>query len=249
MGDLAKVVFEYIPNWGIWVITIVVIITFIGLCATIWWNLAKTYKNDTRKEDILKLKSEKEALKSKLDLDNQEIARFKRVIKNSENFLNKYKELRMRKSTDNSFEIVRQIIEKLEGDLRLNSNNEHRVCYWVADLNENKLKSTFSSISFQATHSEEKKLDINNSIAGRAFRRKVSIVTPDISNDPDGSMGAPKNYISVIAIPIEGFGVLTIDAKEEISEYLTVIAEHYARLIEIIMLEYEEIDLEDMLSQ
>ncbi|MCG7435548.1 hypothetical protein [Lysinibacillus fusiformis] len=103
----------------------------------------------------------------------------------------------------------------------VNYQNRGRLSLWSLgndnedDSDENHyLQKVYRSVQFNYSKNETNKLDINESIAGRAYRTKSKQIVLDLVNDPDWNKASNDTYKSIIAYPIGKSRVLTIDFKE-----------------------------------
>lgn len=163
-----------------------------------------------------------EILDQKLDTQN------KKEFKMSEWFLENI--------TDYLYEIVNIFSSELS------YGNRKRVSLWSILKDDegndtNFLESIHRSSNFSYSKDETIFLDVNKSIAGRAFRTKMSQFVTDLDNDPDwNGYSAQKKYQAIVAFPIGEHRVLTIDYKEIPSEEdleIAQVAANYLTLLYI----------------
>jgi hypothetical protein len=107
-----------------------------------------------------------------------------------------------------------------------NSENKCRISVWGLsnkEGSEDKLNIIARSATF--LRSSNRELDINNSIAGRAFRKGTKQLSKHLESDPDWEKYLlDSRYKSISAFPIQGEKVVTIDYKNvptEVEERLS----------------------------
>lgn len=119
---------------------------------------------------------------------------------------------------------VQRYIDVLTSEF--NSENKCRISVWGLsnkEGSEDKLNIIARSATF--LRSSNRELDINNSIAGRAFRKGTKQLSKHLESDPDWEKYLlDSRYKSISAFPIQGEKVVTIDYKNvptEVEERLS----------------------------
>ncbi|WP_342441148.1 GAF domain-containing protein [Lysinibacillus sp. FSL K6-0075] len=235
METVIKSILEVVPGWSITILAIIIIIMVVGIAILIWWTLFKTVKvalkdntEKSLKEDIRLLTDEKAILES-------HVARMENIVSHARSFTNSYNKLINGEST--SFEaVIQRMIESLSNDIKMTPKNGHRSGFWLYDEEGEDgpcLKLLYGSSAFPDTYFGERRLGINNSVAGRSYRKNKIEQIDDVHNDPDwATENSTSKYQAILCIPISGYGVLTVDSNEAITEHIRIIVELYAVLIE-----------------
>lgn len=139
-------------------------------------------------------------------------------------------------------QLLHTVIESLASDIKHVTGDSHRVGLWV-EWNGS-LVLAVPSTGFPLTYTWSRSLDINDSTAGRAFRKAKEEVVPDVDKDQDYKWNPESrhSYRALICIPItynrRVSGVVTIDGKKPFTEEDLEVARAYARLTEAIFGEY-----------
>lgn len=237
--DIAAIIAEFlkvVPAWVFVIIGIIIIIMLIGICVIIWVSLGRTFKNANRghiekelKEQIVTLTKEKELLV-------EETARLEHIIRNARSFTHSYVGL-VSNEKSNFEENIQRIIESICNDIKMTAKNGHRSGFWFFepdgnDVSIGNLSLMFGSSGFPDSYFGNRKLDINNSIAGRSLRKGTIQLINDVEKDPDWDSNGVHNYKAILCVPVHNYGVVTVDSKEEISEQIKIIVELYAIIIE-----------------
>ena len=125
--------------------------------------------------------------------------------------------------------------------------NHSRVSLWVIEdtgeddtAKETQLKVLYRSSNFPYNNSNSKCLTLDESIAGRAYRKKKSQFSVNLKEDPDWEKYSSKVYNEIFAFPINQDYVLTIDFKKKTRELDRIIAQETATYLSYIyeMIEY-----------
>lgn len=131
--------------------------------------------------------------------------------------------------------LAQSIIEALSSDIKTVINEKHRIGLWFYEPDNDLLRLVQSSANFYKNQHENKFLDIDNTIGGRCYRRKETIYVPDVKSDPDWEedpSNSYNDYSSMICIPINDWGILTIDAKHQMEDNTIKVCELYATIID-----------------
>lgn len=102
---------------------------------------------------------------------------------------------------------------------------------WALRIEKDKkpvLQSFYRSANYTSYKTDTKYLPIDDSIAGRAFRKEKEEFVYDLENDPDWhGFSGKQTYSAILAIPIKNFGVLTVDFSNKPSEHEIKVIEVY----------------------
>lgn len=153
----------------------------------------------------------------------------------------------------NSINILMSITDKIA------PSNKSRVSYWVYNTDTNLLEGIARSTNFtlNATRTinpdgnTTRTLDLNQSIAGRAFRKHEVQFANNLPSDPDWkSYSTNQEYQCIIAIPIGDVGVVTIDFSKTPNSHEIELCVMYAKFFETQTFVYinELITLENLSS-
>lgn len=136
-----------------------------------------------------------------------------------------------------TFSLTQRILDSLASDIKSRAGGMHRCGLWIAE--DPYLKLYFCSAGFPKHYVGWMTLHFHNSVAGKSYIKKQTIVLDDVSTDRDWSIHADSKsgYKSLICIPIF-MGVLTIDGLEPMRDKSVLIGEAYAALISGVTQEY-----------
>ncbi|MEE3951667.1 GAF domain-containing protein [Peribacillus frigoritolerans] len=229
MDDLLKVLLDKQPNWFFQASSIVLIAILI--IVGIWvFKATKRYAESVDKENrLVTLLSERNDFlnekESLLAITNQ----LNVVLENGTSFI---KDLNHYQPPDSVHIHIQTIIESMATDIKTVIGEKHRCGFWLADDDNSILKFVNGSASFSG-FAKQRLLKINHSIAGRCYRKNSSLHINDVSLDPDWSISDnPGSFTSLICVPVLNWGVITIDAKQKMTDNTVLIGEFYASIIE-----------------
>lgn len=230
MSELISQIFANLPDWAriiISVLTVVgVALVFVFIIYTIW-----KYANAVDKESrVFNLSKQNQQLLE----ENRQIRYFNTLLKTNFELLEEIiltledQIVRIIEVSDDSKEVkierineiydvliaaVQRYIDVLTSEF--NSENKCRISVWGLsnkEGSEDKLNIIARSATFLRSSTRE--LDINNSIAGRAFRKRTKQLSNHLESDPDWEKYLlDSRYKSISAFPIQGEKVVTIDYK------------------------------------
>lgn len=140
-------------------------------------------------------------------------------------------------------QLATRILENLATALKTRTEDNHRCGLWF--VVSDGLLMVAATSGFPASYLYTRKLGLNDSVAGRAFRKKTEEVVQDIDQDPDYTRNpeSKHNYKSLLCFPIAPYGVVTIDAKRPFDEAQISIARLYVRLISSLVVEFAQFPL------
>lgn len=228
--DIVKVLLDKQPTWFFHVSS--VILTFILIVVAIWvFKGAKRYYLAVDKENrIVSLLEEKNALQQENKSHKAITEQMSVVLENSITFINA---LNNYDQSSSVFENIQSIIESLATDIKTVVGERHRCGFWLAESNNQFLKLYNGSASFPHGYIGFRELDMNNSIAGRCFRKKRTLLINDVTQDADWIVtDSPSSYSSLICMPVGSWGVITIDGKQKMNDNTVLIGKLYASIIE-----------------
>lgn len=241
MSELISQIFANLPDWAriiISVLTVVgVALVFVFIIYTIWkyanavdkesrvFNLSK--QNQQLLEENRQIRYFNTVLKTNFELLEEIILTLEdqivRIIEVSDDSKEKKIE-RINEVYDVLIAAVQRYIDVLTSEF--NSENKCRISVWGLsnkEGSEDKLNIIARSATFLRSSTRE--LDINNSIAGRAFRKRTKQLSNHLESDPDWEKYLlDSRYKSISAFPIQGEKVVTIDYKNvptEVEERLS----------------------------
>jgi putative methionine-R-sulfoxide reductase with GAF domain len=210
------------------------------LGAIAWWtgSGARRFWQTIGKEDkLIKLQEEIIDVKEK-NQHNEDIAsQVCTVIANAKNFLVSLNGLRKLENPDEVLQpadyLIQRVVEALSSDVKSSPGEQHRCGLWLDEENGELIMYKGSS-GFPENYINQRKLDIDHSIAGKAYRKQQTVKKDDVQNDEDWEPNPDSNskYSAIICIPISKWGVLTIDAKKPMNNEQMLIGELYSYVIE-----------------
>ena len=241
MSDLISKIFEILPEWAKWAISILTVLG-VGLAfGSIIYTILK-YANAVDKESrVFDLSKQNKQLSE----ENRQIRYFSTLLKTNfelleeiiptlENQIDRITEVwdddsqevkkqRVSEVYDVFSDAVQRYIDVLTSEF--NSENKCRISVWGLNKEESEDKLNIIARSATFLRSSNRELDINNSIAGRAFRKGTKQLSKHLESDPDWEKYLlDSRYKSISAFPIQGEKVVTIDYKNvptEVEECLS----------------------------
>lgn len=241
MSDLISKIFEILPEWAKWAISILTVLG-VGLAfGSIIYTILK-YANAVDKESrVFDLSKQNKQLSE----ENRQIRYFSTLLKTNfelleeiiptlENQIDRITEVwdddsqevkkqRVSEVYDVFSDAVQRYIDVLTSEF--NSENKCRISVWGLNKEESEDKLNIIARSATFLRSSNRELDINNSIAGRAFRKGTKQLSKHLESDPDWEKYLlDSHYKSISAFPIQGEKVVTIDYKNvptEVEECLS----------------------------
>lgn len=242
MSDLISRTFEILPEWAKWVISVLTVVGVALAFGSIIYTILKYAKAVDKESRVFDLSKQNQQLLE----ENRQIRYFSTLLKTNfelleeiiltlENQIDRIKEI----WNDDSQEVKRQRVIEIYDVFNnavqryidvltseFNSENKCRISVWGPsnkEGGEDKLNIIARSSTF--LRSSNRELDINNSIAGRAFRKETKQLSKHLESDPDwGKYLLDSRYKSISAFPIPGEKVVTIDYKNvptEVEERLS----------------------------
>lgn len=225
---MANVLVALIDKADLWVINILVLT--VGALIIVWvfstlTVLKKNISSQATSDRLLSLQEEYNKVNSDCiafrDKYNQSIA-IKTGIKSTHAEL-KYLFSQFADRQDiqgQAYGILKLITDRLSTDLKFFAGEIHRCAVWLK-IDDRNLGLHAASAGFPDNYRNHRALEIDRSVAGRCFRTRTSIYSPNVFNDRDfiHNPHSPHNYKSLICVPLVlgdvCFGVITIDGKEE----------------------------------
>lgn len=226
--------FTYTPSWFFIIASIIILL---GLASAAWWIVmgARRFAKSLGKESkLIELQKENYQLKSETEYHENVSSKLETVIENSRLFINSINDSRGEQLDFSS--VIQRIIESLAADVKTKPGEKHRCGFWLPSDNEQSLVLVQGSSGFPDHYIGNRILEFNDSIAGRAFRKKELINCDDVNQDADYS-SSNSNYKSLICVPINDFGVLTVDGLTPFDKNVESIAELYGSIIESVLIE------------
>lgn len=246
-AGIIKDLLDKMPPWFYQVAGVVVLVAlayFFWMSFSVVRNLKSAISNVLGRDDRIKdlqekLDAEKEVSRQSKTVSSQlstalfNIRPYVETLNNIRTELDH--ELRMQEATG----LMQRILDQLSSDIKFRAGERHRCGIWINE--ERILKLSFVSAGFPCNYRNFRTLDVDNSTAGKSFRKKQTLRIPDVSKDSDWEANpeSKSDYKSIICIPLGAWGVLTIDGLEELSEECEMIAELYATIIEGSVQEHE----------
>lgn len=226
--------FSRTPGWFFVCASIIILIALAG--AAYWIVLsAKKFSDSLGKEStLIELKDKVNQLNREKEYHENVSSKLLTVIENTRLFLNSINENRGQLA--NYSYVIQRIVETLAYDVKTKSGEKHRCGFWIPDHNNQELRLINGSSGFPDHYIQSRKLGFDESIAGRSFRKLELINCEDVYKDADYS---PSNsgYKSLICVPVNEVGVLTIDGISPFDKSAESIAELYGTMIESVFVE------------
>ncbi|MFJ6207318.1 hypothetical protein [Lysinibacillus sp. NPDC092081] len=227
-----------LPDWVFTVSSIIFVILILLIAITIY-RTVKRYSDAIGREDkVSNLHEELAKLKDESRIQKENAQQLYSVIIHTRTFLKA-----IFSGTDPNekdyYQILQRIVEGLVSDIKASGLERHRCALWISDTDEQTseeyLELFIGSSGFPDEYLHKRRLGLNNSIAGRSYRKKESLNIPDVNKDSDWDKPEKSSkYKALICIPFNEIGVLTVDAQEEMNNEIFGIAELYSTIIEIV---------------
>lgn len=229
MTTFLEVLLKEMPSWFYVTLSLILLIAFIAVAAWIVMG-AKRFADSLGKErKLYKLQEEVHELEKENSYNKNLALKLETVIDKSRLFLNTINDDDFDKEQIANY--VQRIIESLTADVKTNAGEKHRCGFWMFDKESNVLTLLQGSSGFPESYIGKRRLGLDDSIAGRCFRIKETINSPDVTKDNDYEK-SKHNYTSLICVPIDDFGVLTIDGIKRFDSNVVAAAQLYATIIE-----------------
>lgn len=224
--------FKIVPDWAIVVISVVLIGLVSGIAVMVWIAVKRYADAIGRENKLVILQERVSQLEKDVVTHRTKSLQFQTVTMNARSFINSLNKVIEDKQGDH-LNLVQRIVEAIASDIKASGLERHRCGFWLYDEDLDILKLVNGSSGFPDTYISQRTLEINNSIAGRSFRKKQTLNLHDVTNDGDWSSNdSSGTYKALICIPVLEFGVLTIDAREPMDESIQLIGELYASIID-----------------
>lgn len=254
-GELVKAVIEKIPSWVFSVIGIGIV----GLFFYVSYLLSKGARkissvldkeNNIKEmqEQIRELENENEYLKG---ISSQ----FSTAVENLTTHIKTFDAIRVLSDTPSEARyklsnLLGRMTDSLAADVKFTPGEKHRCGFWLYDNENRKLVLSHASSGFPSNYINSRSLDVDVSIAGRAYRLRKTVYEPNVEDSMEWSRNPDSlsRYKSIVSIPVVPFGVLTIDAMNPMIKDSIEIGEAYAALFVIVSSQlfiFSEDDLTD----
>ncbi len=246
MDGFLKAIIDKLPGWSFHAFAVMIAIG-IGLYFYKTFFLQKKFNQLV--EDVLKRDDRIKEFQQKIDFlsaekNKKEIiaSQVTSTIANVSQFVEALNNLRRLDSPQlifrESTNLLIRILNVLSSDIKSASGGRHRCGIWLRT--DHVLVLNFTSAGFPISYNGHRQLHMDRSIAGRCLRKQSVIICPDVTKDEDYEKNEDSKspYKSLICIPFENWGVLTIDGLEPMSDECRLIGELYATIIQGIMDEY-----------
>lgn len=238
MTTLIQEWMKRLPDWVFTLSSIIFVILILLIAFTIY-NTVKRYSDAIGREDkVSNLHEELANHKDQSRIQKERAQQMFSVILHTRSFLSAIF------SESDSYEkdyhtILQKIVEGLASDIKSSGLERHRCGVWLSGKDDNTseeyLELFMGSSGFPEHYMHNRRLGINNSIAGRSYRKKESLNIPDVNKDSDWDKPEKSSkYKALICIPLDKIGVLTIDAQEEMNNETFGVIELYSSLIEAV---------------
>ena len=234
MNVFIKELFAHMPDWFFGSSALIILVL---MCLCAWWILlgAKRFSDSLGKEQRLyDLQDKLHKLEFSNEFHKGVSLKLLTVINNSRHFINSVNNGNHETNVGLN---VQRIVESLAADVKTNPGEKHRSGFWVVDSDREVLTLLNGSSGFPDHYLGNRELGLNQSIAGRCFRKNELINCKDVTVDEDYE-SSNSDYRSLICVPVDNFGVLTIDGKKPFDKNVESIAELYATIIELALKEY-----------
>jgi putative methionine-R-sulfoxide reductase with GAF domain len=221
-----------------WFFEACAIALILALCISLWWITlgAKRFSQAMGRENkLIKLQDDLRKTKDQ-NLEYQGTAsQVTTAIVNSQSFIDSLNHIYgledPRDIRIKSVDLIQRIIEALASDVKSKPGDKHRCGLWVLDDDDFLL--AFGSTGFPENYIGSRRLNVNWSVAGKSFRKGQTLSLPDVTKDDEWQRNADSNsaYTSLICIPIDPWGVLTVDGLNPMNDDVKNIGELYCSIL------------------
>lgn len=239
LDDLLKVLLDKQPGWFFQISSLILIVILIFVAIWVFKATKRYYESVDKENRIIGLLEERNTLQTEKFTQSAISVQLSVVIENTKNFIFDFKDYYDSNSDDSVTEYIQSIVESLATDIKIVVGEKHRCGFWIVDDARNKLTLINGSSAFPHGSIDNKVLDLNHSIAGRAYRKKETLFIEDVSSDADWHLSdVPSSYKSLICVPVGTWGVVTIDGKEKMNHNTVLISELYSSIIEVYLTKF-----------
>lgn len=266
IADMFKQFLEKLYPWHFHVAGAIVLL---ALLMFFWYTFVGINKFTKTTESILEFDNKLQNFRDERDKikeenqNNQAISGFLfRVVHNIKPFLDTLNEIRItddprQRATESSF-LIQRTLDSLTSDIKIKAGDHHRCCVWSVD--DRLLRPVVISAGFPTKYKETRSLDLDRSIAGRSYRTSQILNISDVTQDTDWARNdvSRSRYNALICVPLNRFGVLTVDGMGPMNNECLHVVELYASIIQGALNEYflalpytqsEPIDEDDVVSE
>jgi hypothetical protein len=249
METIIKEWFKRLPDWAFTFSSIIFLALLIGISVMVWIAVKRYADAVGRENKIIELQEKLAIQKEIANTNRNSAAQLQNVLMNARSYINTLNKARNQTENPNYSPFLQRIIEAIASDVKSHGGERHRCGLWLEMRDQGVLRLIHGSAGFPEHYIGNKTLDINDSIAGRAFRKKQVLKVDNVLEDSDWNTSDSSNsYTALICIPLGEWGVITIDARKPMDENAQIIGELYGSIIEGIMeeifniLAYNEIE-------
>lgn len=141
--------------------------------------------------------------------------------------------------------LVQRAVDVTAADVKHRPGDHHRCGMWVEEDGE--LTLLWGSAGFSTDYVLRRKLRVDKSLAGVAFRRKKTVVWDNVRKEDDWEENpdSTSSYSSLICIPVvldigsDPVGIITIDGLNPMTNEARLIGEAYGKVVELTLGEFQ----------
>lgn len=233
MEDIIKEWFKRLPDWVFTFSSFIFLALLIGISVMVWIAVKRYADAVGRENQVISLQEKVESYKEIAGKHNNSSAQLQTVLLNARSYINSLNKARAQTINQDYSSFLQRIVEAIASDVKSQGGERHRCGLWLDAPDQGKLKLIHGSAGFPEHYLNNKTLDVNDSIAGRAFRKNQVLKIDNVSEDSDWNATDSSNtYNALICIPVGNWGVITIDARKPMDENAQLIGELYGSIIE-----------------
>jgi len=234
--DALKVLLDKQPTWFFQVSSGILILILIALGYWAFLGSKRFAQGMNKENQLIELLKEQNELKTQVNEHESISLQLATVLENTRSFMDSLNTYRKIDKLERNIaeHLVQRVLEGLSSDIKSVIGEKHRCGLWLKTNREiDKLVLVHASSGFPESYIQNRFLEINNSIAGRCFRKKESIFNNDVTTDSDWTPTTSSgSYTALICVPVGVFGVITVDGKQHMHDNALLIAELYASICE-----------------
>ncbi|MFB9327015.1 GAF domain-containing protein [Paenibacillus aurantiacus] len=242
MGDFFKELLDKMPGWFF---ACAAIIFLIGLGGIILWFVLGARRFSAEMGKDTKLQVLQESLSAEKENNRQNIERVSQLngaLAAINPLLDSLNKLRVMDPSQekmySAVNLIKRAIDTLANDVKSKAGERHRCGLWIES--DRNLRLQAASSGFPNNYAQYRVLHVDRSLAGKSFRLGQILNIPDVTTQDEWQKNeqSTSKYKSLICVPINNWGVLTIDGLNPMSDECQLIGEVYATILEGAFNEY-----------
>ncbi|SDI64769.1 hypothetical protein [Natribacillus halophilus] len=242
MRTTVEAFFRQQPEWVYFITGLIIVIGLVTIFILIGRAAMKYTEKIDKELGFQKIQRELHDTKYQAAIHQDISLQTIHALRNAERFLEQLQQARRfsvqaEENLQTYENLMIRVVHALSSDIKFQPGEQHRSAVWIEEAEQ--LVYFTGSNAFDDRDGNQI-LPMNDTIAGRCFRKKETQLVPDVSADVDGSP-SQNGYGALLCIPLSEWGVLTVDAHHAFQEEVLYICRLYARVIDLAFFEYSQI--------